>query len=124
MLIRYMIEAVRTGTPENPVYTPAGVWATDGSGRLAIAFVPGHRRAEAVALNVLERVRAGGRALPSGFLEHHIDQLSPYVGVRGPIRTTDAYASVEDCVLRQIAKLKFPAKGGGVVNYPFIFSQG
>ena len=33
-------------------------------------------------------------------------------------------ASVEDCVLRQIAKLKFPAKGGGVVNYPFIFSQG
>lgn len=32
--------------------------------------------------------------------------------------------SVEDCVLRQIAKLKFPAKGGGVVNYPFIFSQG
>ena len=33
-------------------------------------------------------------------------------------------ADVEDCVLRQIAKLKFPAKGGGVVNYPFIFSQG
>lgn len=33
-------------------------------------------------------------------------------------------ASVEDCVLRQIAKLKFPAKGGGVVNYPFLFSQG
>lgn len=33
-------------------------------------------------------------------------------------------AAVEDCVLRQIAKLKFPAKGGGVVNYPFIFSQG
>ncbi|MEZ4404300.1 MAG: AgmX/PglI C-terminal domain-containing protein [Kofleriaceae bacterium] len=33
-------------------------------------------------------------------------------------------ASVEDCVLRQIAKLRFPAKGGGVVNYPFIFSQG
>lgn len=32
--------------------------------------------------------------------------------------------AVEDCVLRQIAKLKFPAKGGGFVNYPFIFSQG
>lgn len=33
-------------------------------------------------------------------------------------------ATVEDCVLRQINKLVFPAKGGGFVNYPFIFSQG
>ncbi len=33
-------------------------------------------------------------------------------------------AAVSDCVVRQILKLKFPAKGGGVVNYPFIFSQG
>jgi hypothetical protein len=33
-------------------------------------------------------------------------------------------AEVEGCVKRQIMKLKFPAKGGGVVNYPFIFSQG
>lgn len=33
-------------------------------------------------------------------------------------------ATVEDCVLRQINKLHFPAKGGGFVNYPFIFSQG
>lgn len=32
-------------------------------------------------------------------------------------------AAVSDCVVRQILKLKFPAKGGGVVNYPFIFSQ-
>ena len=31
---------------------------------------------------------------------------------------------VEDCVTRQIGKLTFPAKGGGFVNYPFIFSQG
>lgn len=31
---------------------------------------------------------------------------------------------VESCVTRQISRLKFPAKGGGVVNYPFIFSQG
>lgn len=31
---------------------------------------------------------------------------------------------VESCVVRQITTLKFPAKGGGVVNYPFIFSQG
>lgn len=33
-------------------------------------------------------------------------------------------AAVSDCVVRQILKLKFPAKGGGVVRYPFIFSQG
>ncbi len=33
-------------------------------------------------------------------------------------------AGVEDCVSRQISKLRFPPKGGGFVNYPFIFSQG
>ncbi len=33
-------------------------------------------------------------------------------------------AKVESCVKRQITRLKFPPKGGGVVNYPFIFSQG
>ncbi len=33
-------------------------------------------------------------------------------------------AAVESCVKRQIQGLKFPAKGGAVVNYPFIFSQG
>ncbi|MCA9677598.1 MAG: AgmX/PglI C-terminal domain-containing protein [Kofleriaceae bacterium] len=33
-------------------------------------------------------------------------------------------AGVESCVKRQILGLKFPAKGGAVVNYPFIFSQG
>jgi outer membrane biosynthesis protein TonB len=33
-------------------------------------------------------------------------------------------AEVESCVKRQIQGLKFPAKGGAVVNYPFIFSSG
>ncbi len=32
--------------------------------------------------------------------------------------------TVESCVKRQIQGMKFPAKGGAVVNYPFIFSQG
>jgi hypothetical protein len=32
--------------------------------------------------------------------------------------------AVESCVRSNIQRLKFPAKGGGVVNYPFIFSQG
>lgn len=39
-------------------------------------------------------------------------------------KSTLSNAAVSDCVVRQILKLKFPAKGGGVVNYPFIFSQG
>jgi TonB family protein len=33
-------------------------------------------------------------------------------------------SAVESCVRSNIQRLKFPAKGGGVVNYPFIFSQG
>lgn len=33
-------------------------------------------------------------------------------------------AEVEGCVRSNISRLKFPAKGGGVVNYPFIFTQG
>ncbi len=39
-------------------------------------------------------------------------------------RTTLKNAAVADCIMRQIAKLTFPAKGGGFVNYPFNFSQG
>lgn len=31
---------------------------------------------------------------------------------------------VEACVRPVITKMKFPAKGGGIVNYPFVFSQG
>lgn len=31
---------------------------------------------------------------------------------------------VEGCVRTIITKLRFPAKGGGIVNYPFVFSQG
>jgi hypothetical protein len=32
-------------------------------------------------------------------------------------------AKVDDCILRQIMLLKFPAKGGAHVNYPFIFAK-
>ncbi len=31
---------------------------------------------------------------------------------------------VESCVKSNINRLKFPAKGGAIVNYPFVFSQG
>jgi hypothetical protein len=41
-----------------------------------------------------------------------------------PGKSTLRNSSVESCVTRQITGLKFPPKGGGVVNYPLIFSQG
>lgn len=33
-------------------------------------------------------------------------------------------AGVEDCINNNVMRLKFPAKGGAIVNYPFVFSQG
>lgn len=33
-------------------------------------------------------------------------------------------AGVESCVKSNIMRLKFPAKGGAIVNYPFVFTQG
>lgn len=33
-------------------------------------------------------------------------------------------AGVESCVKGNIMRLKFPAKGGAIVNYPFVFTQG
>jgi outer membrane biosynthesis protein TonB len=39
-------------------------------------------------------------------------------------KSTLGDADVESCVKRQIQGLKFPAKGGAFVNYPFIFSSG
>lgn len=37
-------------------------------------------------------------------------------------RSTLHNADVASCVTRQIIKLRFPAKGGAIVKYPFIFS--
>lgn len=55
------------------------------------------------------------RILPNGSV-----QSARVVGGKSSLRNR----SVESCVVRQINGLKFPAKGGGTVNYPFIFSQG
>ena len=55
------------------------------------------------------------RILPNGAV-----QTARVVGGKSSLRNK----SVESCVVRQITRLKFPAKGGGVVNYPFVFSQG
>lgn len=37
--------------------------------------------------------------------------------------STLRHKKIESCIMRHISRLKFPAKGGGVVNYPFLFSQ-
>jgi hypothetical protein len=39
-------------------------------------------------------------------------------------KSTLSDSDVESCVKRQIQGLKFPAKGGALVNYPFIFESG
>lgn len=39
-------------------------------------------------------------------------------------KSTLRHDGVESCVRSNIQRMKFPAKGGGVVNYPFIFSPG
>ena len=42
------------------------------------------------------------------------------VGAKSSLRN----GAVEDCVLRHIKRLSFPAKGGALVNYPLFFSKG
>ena len=66
-----------------------------------------------------------GKALGGGKLEVHfvIDAGGNVTSTR--IKSSQIHdAKVESCVRSQIARLKFPAKGGAIVNYPFIFSQG
>ncbi len=38
--------------------------------------------------------------------------------------TTMRNGAVEDCIVRQVMRMQFPAKGGGTVNFPFIFHSG
>ncbi len=38
--------------------------------------------------------------------------------------STIGNSAVENCVVGKIKSLRFPAKGGAIVNYPFIFSNG
>ncbi|HPH67497.1 MAG TPA: AgmX/PglI C-terminal domain-containing protein [Kofleriaceae bacterium] len=52
------------------------------------------------------------------------------IGADGSVKSTRVENSslnnseVEGCIKSNIARLKFPAKGGAIVTYPFIFSQG
>lgn len=66
-----------------------------------------------------------GKALGGGKIVVHF-----VIDAGGAVTQTGIQSSqinddtVESCIRRQISGLKFPAKGGAIVNYPFIFSQG
>ncbi|MCE9574470.1 MAG: AgmX/PglI C-terminal domain-containing protein [Deltaproteobacteria bacterium] len=67
-----------------------------------------------------------GKGLAGGKIVIHFvisaDGAVTSTGVQSSQVNDDA---VESCMRSQISRLKFPAKpGGGIVNYPFIFSQG
>jgi hypothetical protein len=66
-----------------------------------------------------------GKGLGSGKVVVHF-----VIDAGGSVTTTAINSSqvndstVEGCIRSQISRLKFPAKGGAIVNYPFIFNQG
>jgi hypothetical protein len=66
-----------------------------------------------------------GKGLGSGKVVVHF-----VIDAGGTVTTTAIQSSqvndgtVEGCIRSQISRLKFPAKGGAIVNYPFIFNQG
>lgn len=70
----------------------------------------------------LDRTRNLGGKLVVNFRIKANGQVQTVRVVGG--KSTLRNRKVESCVMRQIARLKFPPKGGGVVNYPFFFSQG
>ncbi|MCY4091429.1 MAG: hypothetical protein OXF62_11475 [Caldilineaceae bacterium] len=112
MRLRYMVESKLRAVEQPFLYDPIGVWVVGpGEGLdLLIRYLPGYEEEQAAADLIPERMRAAGMlAIPSGFLEYHEAQFSPYRGVRGPIITTDDWDSPEECaraVLNQIKALR------------------
>lgn len=108
MRLRYMVEGKRQDR-ESFVYEPIGVWV-EGPGEgldLVIRFLPGYEEEQAEADAVLERMRAAGMlGIPEGFLEYHREQISPYVGDRGAIITTEAFSSANECAQAILNRIK------------------
>jgi len=104
-----MVESkVREGV-DSYLYDPIGVWVVGpGEGLdLTFRYLPGYEEEQAAAEAVLERMRAAGmRAIPSGFLEYHEQQFSPYRGIRGPVATTDVWDSPEECARAVLNRIK------------------
>lgn len=108
MRLRYMVEGKRRDN-ESFIYDLIGVWV-EGPGEgldLVIRFLPGYEKEQAEADAVLERMRAAGMlGIPDGFLEYHQEQMSPYVGDRGAIITTDVWDSPEECARAVLQRIK------------------
>ena len=66
-----------------------------------------------------------GKALGSGkVVVHFVIDASGNVTAHSIQSSQINDDAVQSCIGSQIARLKFPAKGGAIVNYPFIFNQG
>ena len=83
------------------------------------------RRAGLIRTCYQKQLDVKGKALGGGKIVVHF-----VIDAGGSVTQTGIQSSqinddtVESCIRRQISSLKFPAKGGAIVNYPFIFSQG
>ena len=83
------------------------------------------RRAGLIRTCYQKQLDVKGKALGGGKIVVHF-----VIDAGGSVTQTGIQSSqinddaVESCIRRQISGLKFPAKGGAIVNYPFIFSQG
>jgi len=105
MKLRYMIEY----TLENGQYKPIGVWIQGpGPGLdVVIEFLPGNQAAAEDADWVLNRlVEQGATSLPEDFLEYHLETMSPYIGTRGPIQTTEDYDTAEEAAAAVLERIR------------------
>lgn len=109
MKLRYMIEYVRRGELRNPSYEPIGVWVQGpGPGLdVVIEFLPGNDEAQEEADWVINRlVEAGVKELAGDFLEYHMETLSAYHGMRGPIEETEEFEGAEACARGVLAGIR------------------
>ncbi len=95
-----MIEYARRGELRNPSYEPIGVWVQGpGPGLdVVIEFLPGNDEAHEEADWIINRlVENDIKSLAPDFLEYHMETLSAYHGMRGPIEETDKFDEAEAC---------------------------
>lgn len=113
MKLRYMIEWARRGEPVNPRYEPIGVWVQGpGPGLdVVIEFLPGNDEAQEEGDWVINRlVEAGVKNIQSDFLEYHMETLSAYHGMRGPIEETEEFGGAEACARAVLAQIQIPPR--------------
>ena len=104
-----MVEYARRGELDNPSYEPIGVWVQGPGPGLDVTmeYLPGNEEAQDEADWVINRlVESGIKNLQPDFLEYHMETLSAYHGMRGPIEETEEFAGVEACARAVLATLR------------------